>query len=32
MKEQKEQLQTALNTWKEGYEQIDDICLIGVKI
>jgi serine phosphatase RsbU (regulator of sigma subunit) len=32
MKEQKEQLQFVLNTWKEGYEQIDDICLIGVKI
>lgn len=32
MKEQKEILYSTLNDWKGGLEQIDDICLVGVRI
>lgn len=32
MKAQKEKIQSSLNEWKKGYEQVDDICLIGVRI
>jgi serine phosphatase RsbU (regulator of sigma subunit) len=32
MKEQQEKLKTAFNDWKKGYEQVDDVCLIGVRI
>ncbi|HWY11832.1 MAG TPA: tetratricopeptide repeat protein [Bacteroidia bacterium] len=32
MQEQKEILKTSLNNWKGDLEQVDDICLIGVRI
>ena len=32
MEEQKETLNTVLNDWKGDLEQVDDICVIGVKI
>jgi serine phosphatase RsbU (regulator of sigma subunit) len=32
MKEQKEFLSVTLNSWKGNMEQVDDICLIGVRI
>ena len=32
MNEQKEILKTTLNTWKGDLEQVDDVCLIGVRI
>ncbi|MEO6303673.1 MAG: tetratricopeptide repeat protein [Bacteroidia bacterium] len=30
--EQKQALQIALNNWKGDYEQVDDICLIGIRV
>ncbi len=32
MSEQKEKLSAALNNWKGNLEQVDDVCIIGVKI
>ncbi|MFB6306124.1 MAG: PP2C family protein-serine/threonine phosphatase [Flavobacteriales bacterium] len=32
MKEQKQILEENLNNWMEGYEQVDDICVIGIKV
>jgi ligand-binding sensor domain-containing protein/serine phosphatase RsbU (regulator of sigma subunit) len=32
MKKQKELLLNEFNNWKEGIEQVDDVCIIGVKI
>jgi serine phosphatase RsbU (regulator of sigma subunit)/putative methionine-R-sulfoxide reductase with GAF domain len=32
MKEQKERLGTALNKWKEGLEQVDDVTIIGIRM
>jgi len=32
MEEQKEQLDTFFNHWKGDYEQIDDVCVIGLRI
>ncbi|MDP2385811.1 MAG: SpoIIE family protein phosphatase [Bacteroidota bacterium] len=32
MQEQKEKIESYLNEWKKGYEQVDDICIIGVRI
>ena len=32
MEEQKEMIKTTLNDWKSGNEQVDDVCLIGIKI
>ncbi len=32
MNEQKNQLDKNIMDWMEGYEQIDDICVIGIKI
>ena len=32
MNEQKEFLKTTLNNWKGDIEQVDDVCLIGVRI
>jgi ligand-binding sensor domain-containing protein/serine phosphatase RsbU (regulator of sigma subunit) len=32
LKEQKEALQKALNEWRAGYEQVDDICVIGIRL
>jgi len=32
MPEQKELLKTALNDWKGNLEQVDDVCLIGVRV
>jgi serine phosphatase RsbU (regulator of sigma subunit)/ligand-binding sensor domain-containing protein len=29
---QKTELETAFNSWKEGYEQLDDVCVFGIKI
>ena len=32
MSEQKELLDLAFETWKRDLEQVDDVCVIGVKI
>ena len=32
MHQQKENLQTAFNEWKGNHEQVDDVCIIGVRI
>ncbi|CAG5081554.1 SpoIIE family protein phosphatase [Parvicella tangerina] len=32
MPEQKEVLLTAFNKWKEGYEQVDDVCMVGLRV
>ncbi len=32
MKEQKEKIETNIDTWKKGFEQTDDITLIGIKL
>jgi tetratricopeptide (TPR) repeat protein len=32
MSEQKETLQSALNNWKGDLEQVDDVCIIGVRV
>jgi serine phosphatase RsbU (regulator of sigma subunit) len=32
MDEQKEKLSLALNNWKGNLEQVDDICVIGVRV
>jgi len=32
MEMQKEKLAATINTWKGVWEQVDDICLIGVRI
>ncbi len=32
MNEQKEKLQSSLNNWKGDLEQVDDVCIIGVRI
>jgi serine phosphatase RsbU (regulator of sigma subunit) len=32
MNEQKIKLENAFENWKKGFEQIDDVCLIGVEI
>jgi hypothetical protein len=32
MAKQHEILSTALNTWKGEMEQVDDVCLIGVRV
>lgn len=32
MSEQRTQLEQTFDSWKKGFEQIDDICLIGVRI
>jgi serine phosphatase RsbU (regulator of sigma subunit) len=32
MNEQKEKLEIAFENWKKGIEQVDDVCLIGVRI
>ena len=31
MNEQKEVLEQKFNEWKEGHEQVDDVCIIGIK-
>lgn len=30
--DQKQDLENAFDTWKEGYEQVDDVCIIGIKL
>lgn len=32
MVQQKENLRTTLNNWKGELEQVDDICVIGIKL
>ncbi len=32
METQKQKLRDAINDWKGDLEQVDDICLIGVRI
>jgi serine phosphatase RsbU (regulator of sigma subunit) len=32
MSAQKVHLETTLENWKSGYEQVDDICIIGVRV
>lgn len=32
MEEQKEILLTAFYNWKKGYEQVDDVCLVGLRV
>jgi ligand-binding sensor domain-containing protein/serine phosphatase RsbU (regulator of sigma subunit) len=32
LSEQKEILQRALSEWRAGYEQVDDICVIGIRL
>jgi hypothetical protein len=32
MKEQHEQIKEVFNSWKGEIEQVDDVCVIGVKI
>lgn len=32
MSEQKEQLLTSLSEWKRDFEQVDDICIVGIEI
>ena len=32
MEEQKEKLKTSLNNWKGNLEQVDDVCVIGVRV
>jgi len=32
MREQKQMLSDTINKWKDGYEQVDDILLIGVRV
>ena len=32
MKEQKQLLDTTFENWKEGIEQVDDVCVVGVRI
>ena len=32
MHEQKEKLELEFNSWSTGYAQIDDICIIGIKV
>ena len=32
MSEQQEILEKEMNSWAEGYEQVDDICVIGVVV
>jgi len=32
MNKQKERLLDAFNTWKNDFEQVDDVCIIGVRI
>jgi serine phosphatase RsbU (regulator of sigma subunit) len=31
LEQQEELIRSNLNNWMKGYEQIDDICLMGVK-
>jgi serine phosphatase RsbU (regulator of sigma subunit) len=32
MEKQKEEIETAFMKWKEGYEQVDDVLVIGVRL
>lgn len=32
MKDQKEELLQFFNDWRTGYEQVDDVCVVGVRI
>ena len=32
MQEQKDILSESLEAWKGNYEQIDDVCIIGVRL
>lgn len=32
LNEQKEKLNTAFENWSEGFEQLDDVCVIGIEI
>jgi hypothetical protein len=32
VEEQKSQLEVAFNNWKGEIEQLDDVCLIGIKV
>ncbi len=32
MQEQKQILLTSFNNWREGYEQVDDVCMVGVRV
>jgi len=32
LKEQRDQLNNAFKTWKGKLEQINDVCIIGIKI
>jgi serine phosphatase RsbU (regulator of sigma subunit) len=32
MNQQKERLIDAFNTWKKDFEQVDDVCIIGVRV
>lgn len=32
MQEQKKELETKFSEWKEGFEQVDDVCVIGVRV
>ncbi|MCB9195182.1 MAG: SpoIIE family protein phosphatase [Flavobacteriales bacterium] len=32
MNEQKEVLLTSFVNWKEGYEQVDDVCVVGLRV
>ena len=32
LSEQRSILENEFNTWKQGYEQIDDVCVMGLKI
>lgn len=32
MQEQKQILLSSFNNWKEGYEQVDDVCVVGLRV
>ena len=32
MEEQQEKLYRSYNNWKRGYTQIDDVCVMGIRI
>ena len=32
MDEQKNRLDNAFENWKKGFEQIDDVCIIGIQL
>ena len=32
LSEQRSILENEFNTWKQDYEQIDDVCIMGLKV